>query len=161
MKFQFEYLQPKTEAIQIIECYENLGYKPCFNTGSFSEEGQWSNDQDAITIFLTQRGHDTLTLYLPKSFFENRIEYKDWMPREHFEKLCKQDKAYRCIECVLVTDIDRFESFAKNSKSMVCTNPYALRIGSFGIDDRWWSYGDLADMSKYKYVKLIKYEQEL
>lgn len=160
MKFQFEYLQPKTEAIQIIECYEKLGYKPCAMTENFSEEKQWSDDSEVITLFLEQCGHGSIVLHLPKVLFEIRIEYKDWMPREHFEKLCKQDKAYRCAECVLVTDIDRFESLAKNSKSMICSNPYVLRIGCYGEDDRWWSYGDLADMSKYKYVKLIKCEKE-
>ena len=160
MKFKFEYLQPKTEAVQIIECYETLGYEPCLNTENFSEEVQWSDDTEVITIFLTHHDNDTLVLHLPKLFFEKRIEYKDWMPREDFEKLCKQNKAYCCAECVLVIDMNNFESLAENSKSIVCTNPYVLRIGRYGGDSQWWSYGDLVDMSKYKYVKLIKYEKE-
>lgn len=160
MKFKFEHLQPKTEAVQIIECYETLGYTPCFNTVEFSEEVQWSDDTEVITTFLTHSENDTLTLHLPKLWFEKRIKYKDWMSREDFEKLCKQDKAYCCAECVLAIDMNNFEFLAKNSKSVVCTNPYVLRIGRFGTDNRWWSYGDLADMSKYKYVKLIKRERE-
>lgn len=160
MKFKFEYLQPKTEAVQIIECYETLGYTPCFNTVGFSEVAQWSDNTDIITMYLTHHENDTLTLHLPKLWFEKRIKYKDWMPREDFEKLCKQDKSYSCAECVLAVDMNNFGSLAKNSKSMVCTNPYVLRIGRFGVDNQWWSYGDLADMSRYKYVKLIKYDQE-
>lgn len=158
MKFQFEYLQPKVEAIQIIECYETLGYTPYFDSESSPEEQQIFDDSDYVTLFLKKDCCDTLPLYLPKDAFGKKIKYYDWMLREEFEKLCEQNEDYKYIDLVLLKSKDEFHRRDSMQQFKVIGNVKNFAIGYY--DGTSWCNSDEFDAEPCKYVKLIKCEEQ-
>ena len=161
MQFKFEILKPSEKAIKIIEAYEELGFAVCLQ---FSEDTQWKDDTDYITFNTIHKGGDgrSYSVYfkLPKTEFEEKITYYDWMSREKFEKLCKQNRDYKYVDVVLTKSIDGFHYRGSIQQFKVLNSARSFVLGYY-CDGAWWRLpGDRLDVEPFKYVKIIKYENE-
>lgn len=157
MKVKFEFLEPSKNVVGILEAYENMGYE--VNT-LFAERNQWEDDSIYMS-FLVGKGDDWINVLIPKTEFKKKIVYYDWMPREEFEKLCKQDASYYFLDCILVTDLHRFMYKPNGCDFKVSKDLYSLALGFFDRENAWkFNGGVYSKASKFKYVKIIKREQE-
>lgn len=159
MKFKFEILKPSEKAIKIIEAYEELGFTVCLQ---FSEDTQWKDDTDYIsfnTIHKGDRHTDSVYFKLPKTEFKEKITYYDWMSREKFEKLCEQNRDYKYVDVVLTKLIDEFHYRGSIQQFKVCASARSFVLGYYD-GGTWWNCGDYLDVEPFKYVKIIKYENE-
>lgn len=157
MKFKFEFLEPSKNVVGIFEAYENTG---CEVKPLLTERDQWE-DTSTHMAFFVNNGDSHISVLIPKTEFKKKIVYYDWMPREEFEKLCKQDASYYCSDCILVTDLHRFMYKPNGCDFKVSKDLYSLALGFFDRENAWkFNGGVYSEASKFKYVKLIKREQE-
>lgn len=157
MKFKFELLEPSKNVVGIFEAYENMGYKV---TPIFAERDQWEDDSLYIS-FSVENDDECVPISLPKTEFMKKIVYYDWMPREEFEELCKQDASYYCSDCVLATKLYVFMHKPNGCDFKVSKDLCSLALGFFNRENAWkFNGGVFSDASKFKYVKIIKREQE-
>lgn len=144
MQFKFEILTPSEKAIKIIETYEDIGYTVCLQ---ISENAQWNDDTDYIGFSTIIKGKydDSMFFTLPKTEFEEKATYYDWMPREEFEKLCEQDERYRWKACIL--------SCIKVTPNISLSN---LAVGCVDYHGGWCSTsGGSLFAVPFKFVKLV------